>query len=292
MHKKIRKISFFERYFMITVGIILMAAGFYFFLIPSDLVAGGVTGLGLVINKFTGFTISIFVLIINVLLLIIGLIFLGKKIFIRSIYGSLIFPAILFVFEEYVPLLEIKNDFVIATIFGGVLLGLGFGYVLKYGGTSGGTDIPIKIMYQKLKIPISTSLYFIDGAIIALGVIAFYQDYGIITGLYAVLTMFISGKIADVVVLGNTRKKAMHIITNKKEEVKNAIYDTVFRGVSEVAIKGGYKGENRCMLISVITSQEYYFIRNLIADIDPGAFVYVTPATEIQGDFSYREDDE
>ena len=84
----------------------------------------------------------------------------------------------------------------------------------------------------------------------------------------------------------------MHIITTNKEEVKNAIYDTVFRGVTEVAIKGGYKGEEKTMLISVITSQEYYFIRNVIAEIDPGAFVYVTPATEIQGDFSHREEDE
>lgn len=291
MHRRIRKISFTERYLMISVGIILMASGFYFFLIPADLVAGGVTGLALVVYKFTGFTISIFVLIINVFLLLIGLIFLGKKSFIRSIYGSLLFPAILFVFEEFVPLLQIDNDFVIATIFGGVLLGLGFGYVIKYGGTSGGTDIPIKVFYQKLRIPISTSLYIIDGVIIALGVIAFYGDYGIVTGLYAVLTMFISGKIADIVVLGNTKKKAMHIITNKKEEIKAAIYDTVFRGVSEVVIKGGYKGEERTMLISVITTQEYYFIRNVIANIDPEAFVYVTPATEIQGDFSHREDD-
>ena len=291
MHKKIRKISFIERYTMITLGIVLMAAGFYFFLIPAELVAGGVTGLALVIYAYTGFTISIFVLIINLLLLIIGLIFLGKKLFIRSIYGSLVFPVVLFVFEEFVPLFDMENDFVIATIFGGALLGLGFGYVLKYGGTSGGTDIPIKIFYRKLNVPVSTSLYLIDGIIIVLGVIAFYNDYGIITGFYAVLTMFISGKIADIVVLGNTRKKAMHIITNKKEEIKQAIYDTVFRGVSEVLVKGGYQGQERTMLISVITSQEYYTIRNIIASIDPEAFVYVTPATEIRGDFSHREED-
>jgi uncharacterized membrane-anchored protein YitT (DUF2179 family) len=291
MHKQIRKISFLERYIMITVGIILMAAGFYFFLIPADLVAGGVTGLALVIYKYTGFTISIFVFIINMVLLVMGLLLLGKKIFIRSIYGSLAFPLVLFLLEEFVPLLDMDNDFVIATIFGGVLLGLGFGYVLRYGGTSGGTDIPIKIMYEKLRVPISTSLYFIDGAIILLGVIAFYNDYGIESGLYAIMTMFISGKIADIVVLGNTSKKAVNIITLKKEEVKEAIYQTVSRGVTEMSIKGGYQGEEKTMLISVITSREYYAIRNLIAEIDPDAFVYVTPATEIQGDFAYREDD-
>lgn len=290
MTKRIRKISSLERYSMISIGIILMAAGFNFFLIPIDLVAGGVTGLAQVVGHYVDIPISIFVLVLNIFLLIAGLIFLGKKVFFRSIYGSLLFPAVLYLME-FLPLLDINNDFVIGTIFGGALLGLGFGYVLKYGGTSGGTDIPIKIMYQKLKIPISTSLYFIDGSIIILGVLAFYSTNGIEAGLYAVLTMFISGKIADMVVLGNQSKKAVHIITRNKEEIKQAIYDTIYRGVTEMSIKGGYQGEEKTMLVSVITSQEYYFIRSIIVDIDPEAFVYVTPATEIQGDFGIREDD-
>lgn len=291
MHKKIRKIKNIERYTMITVGIILMVAGFYFFLIPANLVAGGVTGLGQVINKFFGVSISLFVLIINVSLLLVALLFLGKKVFLRSIYGSLMFPAVFFVLEEFVPLIEFENDFVIATIFGGALLGLGFGYVIKYGGTSGGTDIPIKILNQKLKLPLSVSLYVVDGTIITLGVIAYFADYGAITGLYAILTMFISGKIADIVILGNSSKKAVHIITNKKEEIKSAIYDSVFRGVTELNSTGGYSKEKKTMLVTVITKNEYYVIRNIIASIDPEAFVYVTPATEIQGDFTNREDE-
>ena len=291
MNKKIRQIKNLERYFMISVGIILMVAAFYFFLIPADLVAGGVTGLGLVVNKFTGLPISAFVLALNMVLLFLGLFFLGKKVFLRSIYGSLLFPAVLWLFETFAPLLDMENDFVIATIFGGALLGLGFGYVIKYGGTSGGTDIPIKILNKRLKLPLSVSIYFVDGTIILLGVIAYFSDYGLVSGLYAVLTMFISGKIADVVILGNSSKKAVQIITNKKEEMKAAIYESVYRGVTELDIKGGYSEEPKTMLVTVITKGEYYAIRNLIANIDPNAFVYVTPATEIQGDFVNREDE-
>ena len=291
MNKKIRQIKNLERYFMISVGIILMVAAFYFFLIPADLVAGGVTGLGLVVNKFTGLPISAFVLALNMVLLFLGLFFLGKKVFLRSIYGSLLFPAVLWLFETFAPLLDMENDFVIATIFGGALLGLGFGYVIKYGGTSGGTDIPIKILNKRLKLPLSVSIYFVDGTIILLGVISYFSDYGLVSGLYAVLTMFISGKIADVVILGNSSKKAVQIITNKKEEMKAAIYESVYRGVTELDIKGGYSEEPKTMLVTVITKGEYYAIRNLIANIDPNAFVYVTPATEIQGDFVNREDE-
>lgn len=275
---------------MISVGIILMVAGYYFFLIPVDLVAGGVTGLALVIHEMTGFTISYFVFIVNMFLLVLGLLVLGKKVFLRSIYGSILFPVVLYVFERFVPLLDMENDFVIATIFGGALLGLGFGYVLKYGGTSGGTDIPIKIMKDKFHIPVSYSLYVVDGTVILLGVLVFYQDYGIVVGLYAILTMFISGKIADIVVVGSSTKKAVQIITTKKDEIKEAIYATIHRGVTEVEIKGGYTQLEKTMLVTVITKQEYYFIRNIIAQMDPEAFVYVTQATEIQGDFLIVEE--
>ena len=291
IHKKVRQIKSVERYFMISIGIILMVAAFYFFLIPANIVAGGVTGLGLVVNKFTGFSISLFVFITNMVLLFMGLFLLGKKIFFRSIYGSLLFPATLFIFEEFVPLLKMENDFVLATIFGGALIGLGFGLVIRYGGTSGGTDIPMKILHKRLKLPLSISIYLIDGVIIFSGVIAYYGDYGIESGLYAILAMFISGKIADIVIVGNSTKKAVQIITTKRDEIKEAIFETISRGVTEMDILGGYTKEHKTMLVTVITSNEYYYIRNIIARIDPEAFVYVTPATEIQGDFSVREDD-
>ena len=147
-------------------------------------------------------------------------------------------------------------------------------------------------MNKKLKMPISVSLYLVDGIIILLGVIVFYADYGIVSGLYAILTMFISGKVADIVILGNSGKKSVQIITTKSEEIKTAIYESIYRGVTEMTIKGGYSGAEKTMLVTVITKQEYYFIRNIIATVDPEAFVYVTPATEIQGDFTIREDDE
>lgn len=288
---KIRTISPYERYLMITVGIILMVSGFYFFLIPADLVAGGVTGLGLIVDKVFGFKISIFVFIANTFLLLLGLVVLGKKVFLRSIYGSFLFPLVLFIFEELVPVFDLNDDLFLAIIFGGAMLGIGFGYVIKYGGTSGGTDIPIKILNKKLKLPLSVSVYIVDGVIVALGVIAFFSDYGFNSGLYAILAIYISGRAADLVILGNTSKTAVQIITDKPEVIKEAIYNTVFRGVTEVNIKGGYSKERKTMLVTVITKREYYVVRSIIAKLDPLAFVYVTQATEIQGDFVVREDE-
>ncbi len=290
--KRLKVISKYERYIMISIGIIIMSLGFYYFIIPSDLVVGGVTGLGLVLSvTFEGFPISVFILILNIVLLVVGLIFLGKKVFFRSIYGSLLFPLVLFLMETFLPLIDIKDDLVLAVIFGGVLLGVGFGLVIKYGGTSGGTDIPIKILNKKFKMPISLALYSTDGIIVLLGVLVFYSEHGINAGLYALITMFISGKVADMVIVGSNSKKAVQIITDFPTEIKQAIYEFVYRGVTEVKIRGGFSKKDKIMLVTVITKQEYYFIRNIIARIDENAFVYVTPATEIHGEFEERESD-
>ncbi|MEC9484547.1 MAG: YitT family protein [Candidatus Izemoplasma sp.] len=290
---RIRPISHPERYGWISLGIILMASGFYFFLIPVDLVAGGVTGIGMILNEVSSkISISLTVFAMNMVLLLVGWIVLGTKLFLRSIYGSLLFPFVLFILEQFVPLLNIENDYVIAVTFGGALLGLGFGYVLKYGGTSGGTDIPVKILNRVFNLPISFSVYLIDGLIVLAGTIVFSQSGSVLVGLYAIIAIAISGKVADMVVVGGTSKKALQIITDYPQEIKKSIYDSISRGVTEVPIKGGYSESKKIMLITVITKREYYLVRNVISHIDETAFVYVTPATEIHGEFLERESDD
>ena len=291
-HKKLRKITKYEQYAMITIGIILMVIGFYYFLLPAELVAGGVSGLGLVFNKLYGIKLSYIVFGLNMILLAFALVFLGKQVFIKSIYGSILFPVTLYLFEQFSPQIDIGNEMVLAVTFGGVFLGLGFGLVIKYGGTSGGTDIPIKILNKRLKLSISSSIYLVDGFIILLGVIVFFAEHGVNNGLYAIITLFISGRVADMVIVGSNSKKAVQIITDFPEEIKEAIYGAVYRGVTEVEIQGGYSKVKKTMLVTVITRSEYYLVRNIIARIDENAFVFVTPATEIQGDFEERESDE
>lgn len=287
---RIRPISNLERYIWITIGIVLMVSGYYFFLIPVDLVAGGVTGVGMILKALSSrWPISLTVFILNTILLLIGWIVLGKKLLIRSIYGTIAFPAILFIFEQFVPVFNIEEDYFIAVMFGGALLGLGFGYVLKYGGTSGGTDIPVKIFYNIFNIPISFSVYLIDGIIVFFGTIVFYDSRGVLVGLYAIVAIAISGKVADMVVVGGSSKKALQIITDHPTEIKEAIYESVSRGVTEVPILGGYSQAQKTMLVTVITKREYYLVRRVIARIDEAAFVYVTPATEIHGDFTESE---
>jgi uncharacterized membrane-anchored protein YitT (DUF2179 family) len=288
MAHRIRPIRKAEQYTMISIGIVLMAAGFYFFLIPVDLVAGGVTGIGMIVQNLLPIPISYTVFVFNMILLFLGLIVLGKKVFIRSIFGSILFPLVLFILE-FIPIFDLEQDYLIAVVFGGGLLGVGFGLVLKYGGTSGGTDIPVKILNKVFGVPISYAVYLIDGIIVLTSMILFINTSGILRGFYALIAIMISGKAADMVVVGGQSKKALQIITDFPEEIKQAIYDSVSRGVTEVPIKGGYSKVDKTMLVTVITKREYYVVRNIIARIDEAAFVYVTPATEIHGDFIESE---
>ncbi|MFH5881133.1 MAG: YitT family protein [Candidatus Izemoplasmataceae bacterium] len=284
----LKTISFKKRYTMITWGIFLMVAGFYYFIAPFNLVIGGVSGVGLLFHDLLNIPISLVVFVLNLVLLFLGWIFLGWKSFYRSIYGSIAFPLILFILETFGPLIELPNDYILAITFGGALMGVGFGYVIKYGGTSGGTDIPIKILNKKLKLPLSVSIYAIDGVIILSGVIAFYATNGLSGGLYAILTMLIAGKVADYIVIGANRLTSVQIITDYPDTIKNLIFEQLQRGVTIVPIKGGFSNNLKTMLITVITKDEYYQIRNILAQIDPTAFVFTNPASEIQGDFEHR----
>ncbi len=173
MRTTLTKLTYPKRYFFITLGIFLMVAGFYYFVMPTALVIGGVSGVGVLFSELFDIRVSFVVFILNVLLLGLGWVFLGFKSFYRSIYGSIMFPLFLFFFETFSPFLTMPDDFLLYVTFGGFFLGLGFGLVIKYGGTSGGTDIPIKILHRKLKLPLSVSLYLVDGSIILAGVLAF-----------------------------------------------------------------------------------------------------------------------
>lgn len=292
MSRALKPIGRAHRYGMMTVGVAIMVAGFYYFIAPFNLVIGGVSGAGLLFGELLGIPISFFVALLNGVLLLLGWVFLGFKSFKRSLYGSIIFPFILFLLETFSPRFDLPDDYLLAVAFGGFLMGFGFGVVIKYGGTSGGTDIPIKILHKRLNLPLSASIYFVDGIIILAGVIAFYPTNGISGGLYAILTVVVAGKVADMVVLGANRLTNVQIITDQPETIKLLVYEKVSRGVTLVPIEGGYTGKQKTMLITVITKDEYHVLRDIIAREDPHAFVFTNPAGEIRGDFSNRFEEE
>lgn len=238
---KINKRVVLEWLYM-TLGVALAAATFSFLLDPINLVIGGVSGLGTVLNNVLEIDTAMIILLINIGLLIIGLIFLGKEFFIKTVYGSLAFPLFIKLFDAVYRFIDMApiQDRTIITFFGSIMMGVGLGIVIKYGGTTGGTEIPQNILLKYFHIPYSVSLYFFDGIVILLGVVVF-KDLSL--ALYGIVFIFLSGFAVDQVVFSGFNKRAVYIISKQNTEIKNRIIEDIGRGVTRIKIIGGYSNQ-------------------------------------------------
>ena len=292
--------GFIKEYILMTIGVMLVALSFSFFLDPYNLVIGGVGGIAIILKPYMD--TSLMILIINVALLLLALITLGKKSCINSIYGSLMFPAFTKIFNliyEWlkrlngdVNLIEDKHMLLI-TIAGAIVMGVGLGMVVKHGGTTGGTEIPQNIVFKYWKIPYSLSLFMFDGTIVLIGFIFLRNADGKLQYdflLYAVIFIYLSGLIMDQIVFRGFNKRAVSIISSKNDEIKERILKDCNRGVTILNAVGGYTGEARTQLICVLSSSQFYKLKNIVHEIDPQAFYYVVRASEVGGEgFTYDE---
>jgi len=273
----------FLEFILITIGVFIMGFGFYFFTLPNSLIIGGVSGIGIVLTEVLNIDTVLIILMLNIVLLFLGLAYYGRTFFLKTIYGSLLFPGTIYVAEvldKRYGILPISEDLLLSVIFSAILIGIGFGIVLRFGGTTGGIDIPQKIIHDKFKIPFSVSLYIIDGLVVLLGAIFF----GLEIGLYSILAMLLIGKFVDVVLLGGKNTKSVYIITKEPDLIKKAIYDSIFRGVTEMPIIGGYSKDQKTMLLCVVRNREYYQIIKVINKYDSEAFVFVNNSSEVLGE--------
>lgn len=279
----------------ITIGVFIMTAGFYFFFLPTSLVTGGVTGLSIVFQELVGDeqVVSIFVTIVNFVLLIIGGLVLGKKFFLRTIYGSILLSVYLILFEKILQIdnaiimNEIEqNTYLIAAIFGSITTGLGLGMVLRNDSTTGGMDIVQRIAFKYFKIPFSVAMYFIDGAVIIFGVIV---TGSIEAGFYAVGALLLLGVVVDFVLVSGRSGYTVFIVTDQFQLLKDAIYKGVDRGITKTIVYGGYSETEKDMIICTITKRQLYTLKHIIKDNDPNAFTIITKTNEAIGQGFRRE---
>ena len=298
--EKSKKKNFIKEYLLMNVGVMLVALSFSFFLDPYNLVIGGVGGIAIIFKPYMD--TSLMILIINIVLLFLALILLGKKSCINSIYGSLMFPVFTKLFnilyEALVKLnngniLVSENNMLLVTLIGAIIMGIGLGVVVKHGGTTGGTEIPQNIVFKYWKMPYSLSLFLFDGTIVLLGFIFVRDQNGMLQYeylLYAVIFIYLSGAVMDQIVFRGFNKRAVSIISEKNEEIKEKILNDFNRGVTIVNAIGGYTGEKRTKLVCVLSTSQFYRLKAIINEIDPHAFYYVVRANEVGGEgFTYDE---
>lgn len=274
----------------IVFGTLLIAFGFYYLYLPSDLVTGGVTGLSIIFKDMfqqSEVAMSIFIFVANLILLIVGGIILGKDFFIKTIFGTLLLPLITLIFS----LLPIDSNFILDKITeeshkiiiistsGALLTGIGLGFVFKNNATTGGTDVIQRILYEKLKVPFSVAIYLTDGLIILAGFIVF----GIDKTYFAIIALLIAGTIVDRVILSGRSGYTVFVVTNEYHQIKNQIYKTLDRGITKLSAVGGYSETERDLIVCTISKNQLYTLKSIIAENDPHAFTFITKTVESVG---------
>lgn len=276
----INKKSYIKRTISFLIGLLLIALSYNIFLAPNNLVSGGVTGLAIIINNFVPLDSSLIILFFNILLLILSYFTLGKEKTKATILGALLLPVFISLTSNVTDLFYIDtSQLLLSSVFGGALFGFGAGLVFKTGFSTGGTDIINLIVSKYFKIGIGTSMLLTDGLIVLGSSFAF----GMTRLMYSIIILYIISLMSDRVILGISDSKAFYIITDKDDEVKEYILNYLNHGVTIFKAKGGFKKENRNVLMCVLPTKEYYRLRTGISEIDKDAFFVVTDAYEVFG---------
>ncbi len=271
----------------ITAGVLIMSAGFYFFLLPLSLVIGGVMGVAVLIQDVM--SVSLFMYIANFILLILGLIVLGKVFFVKTAYATLLSPTIIWILEKTVPSdyfmkYMTESPLLVGAAFGGIFLGIGLGIVIRNNATTGGIDVVQNIMHKYMHIPFSTAMYITDGLIILIAMIVDFQ-----LGLYAVGSMMISGILIDRLSIEGKAGYTVFIVTDHTELMQEKIYEKLERGITRMKVVGGYSKKEKDMIVCTVDRNQLYIFKNIIKNTDPKAFTFVTKTKEALGEGFSRE---
>lgn len=264
-------------YVYVIVGAAVIAIGFNVFLLPNQVASGGVSGISTILHGLFGWNPGIVQYAFNIPLFIAGVLLLGKKFGIKSFIGTITLPFIVLLTNSWEPW---TDNPLLGALFGGIVVGLGIGLVFKGNASTGGTDLLAQIITKYTGLTLGTSVLLIDGIIAISAAVVFDLE----KGLYALIALYVTTKTIDIIQLGFSQSKMVYIITLKQDEVREAIYAEINRGVTKLQAFGGYTGEARPVLMVVVYQTEFTKLKQLIKSVDPSAFVIVSDAYEVLGE--------
>ncbi len=274
MSKKIKS------FLLMNIGIVLMALGIYFFKIPNGFSTGGVTGIGTILAQFTPISPGAWIWILNIALLVLGFIILGKDTGIKTVYCSMMYSALTYLFEVFIPLdSPLSDQPFLELVYAMMLTAIGSAIIFYCQASSGGTDIVALILKKYSSLDVGKALLCTD-FIIATS--AFFV-FDIKTGLFSLLGLFAKAFIVDGVIDNLNSCKYFIVITSKRDEISKFIIQTLHHGVTVNVATGEFTGEERFMLHTVCKRIEAITLQRKIRDIDPHAFTIITTSSEIIG---------
>lgn len=263
----------------VSVGIALIVLGLDMFLIPNKIAAGGVSGIATILHYLVGVPVGAAMLALNVPLFLMAIYRLGLKFGFRSLYGTLAVSLSIDALAPFVPVPT--GDLLLACLFGGVLVGLGLGIVFRYRGTTGGTDLAAAVLRSYTGANVGQLLFLVDATIVLAAGFAFNSAE---LAMYALITIFVTSWLVDLVQEGFSYAKAFIIITNHADQIAPVILKDLNRGATAWKARGMFSGGERQVLLSVVQRSEVSRLKELIYSIDPGAFVILADVHEVLGE--------
>ena len=265
-------------YLLITLGSLVYALGQLYFIKPLHIPMGGVSGLALVANFLWSLPIGVVTIVLNIPLLFLGWKNMGREFFTKTAFAILVSSVFTDLLEPLLPAFD--GEMLIAALYGGIVMGVGYGLIFRAGGTTGGVDIIAKWINRQKDIPIGTT-NLIANAVVIVGSALIYGNLD--SALYAMVTSYLTSMVIDKMVYGMDAQKSAMIITSKPKEVAGAVMEELHRGCTGMDATGMYTGDRRTVLICAVRRHETGTLKKLILEKDENAFMMISNISEVFG---------
>ncbi|MCP8967618.1 YitT family protein [Ectobacillus ponti] len=270
-------LDFVLEYLYILIGSAIIALAFNVFLLPNKVASGGVSGISTILFTTLGWEPAYVQWAFNIPLFIAGVVLLGRQFGAKTLVGTIFLPFVVYLSKDLPPA---TINPLLGALFGGISVGLGLGIVFRGKASTGGTDLAAQIVHKYTGLSLGLCVALIDGMIVLASAIVFSLE----SGMYALISLYVTSKTIDLVQVGLSRSKMAFIITNQEEEVRNGILFEIDRGVTRLPGRGGFTNDDRPVLMCVIQQNEFTKLKQLVRALDPAAFVIVTDASEVLGE--------
>lgn len=269
-----------KNYFFILMGSIALALGVVGFFIPNSILTGGTAGLSLLLHYLTSYSVGVLMIVVNLPLLVIGSKYLGKMFAIRTIVTILLISLMIDFFAQIVHLQPFIIDTILASIFGGIFIGIGLAFVIKGNSSAGGSTIVARIVASKTEIKPGQVILVIDSLIIFSALFVLDDTAKV---LWSIVSIYITTKVIDMILTGSLNKKMVYVVTTKTDELKVKIREHLGPHGTILNGNGLYEGEEKKMILIVVEVSKLQYIRQLVKDNDPEGFLIIAEASEMLG---------
>lgn len=277
--EELKEVFSLKRIMWVLIGNTIYSCGIAAFVLPNDLITGGTTGIALILEHYFGLPIGLSVAIFNIVMFILAILILGKSFALTALISTFYFPWILSQFQKVQFIQNMTDDFLLGSIFAGLMLGVGVGLVIRAGASTGGMDIPPLILNKKFGLPVSIGLYVFDFTILIIQMS--FRDKERI--LYGILLVLIYSTLVDKVLLMGKTQMQVKIISDHYEEINKVIQEKLDRGSTFFKTESGYLRKDSFAIMTVVSSRELPKLNELVLEIDKQAFIVINQVNEVMG---------